>query len=377
MPAPPLPMLFIVDGSVAVTGALVSAARQAKLLAGEVETILALPRGHQVPPTRTAMFAEVIELPIIPLRKTLASLLAYGPALVAGSLKLRREMRQRGCERLQLNDFYLSHGAILRLLGFRGRIVTFVRIDPTRFGIAGRIWLAAARWSSTELVAVSRFIQGLLGPRFPSQLVYEHMKPGPVATELPTLATRILLFVGNFIAGKGQDDAVAAFNRIASRFPDARLRLVGGDMGLAKNRDFRQRLVNLAGQGPAANRIEFRGASDDLGADYAEAFAALNFSVSESFSMTCLDASAAGLPVIATRCGGPEEIVDDGVTGFLVPVGDVAAMTERMAWLLDHPADAAAMGAAGRDLVARRFAPELARSALKATLGLAPAGRLR
>lgn len=364
------PTLFIVDGSIAVTGALVSAARQAELLKDEVETILVLPRGHQVPTARTAAFAEVIDLPIVNLRKSLARLIFYMPSLIAASVMLWREMRRRGCERLQLNDFYLAHGAMLRLLGFRGRIVTFVRIDPTRFGIAGRIWLAAARWCSTELVAVSRFIQALLGPDYPSRLVYEQISVGPIPTDARTARSPLLLFVGNFIEGKGQEDAVAAFHRIADHCPTARLRFVGGDMGLDKNRLFRAALEQAAAAGPAPGRIEFCGHKDDLAPDYAEAFAALNFSASESFSNTCLDASAAGLPMVATRCGGPEEIIEDGTTGFLVPVGDIAAIAERMGWLLEHPDQAAAMGEAGQRLVSERFAPERATGAFKALFDL-------
>jgi glycosyltransferase involved in cell wall biosynthesis len=364
----PKPTLIIVDGSVAVTGALVSAARQAELLADQIDTVLALPRGHQVPAERTRAFAEVIELPIVPLRKTAASLVTYGPALLMASVRLLREVRRRGCSRVQLNDFYLLHGAVIRLLGFRGRIVTFVRIDPTRFGLAGRAWLAAARRASDELVAVSRFIQSRLGPAMPGRLIYEHVTPGPDTR--PSGKHRILLFVGNFIRGKGQEHAIEAFNRIASRFPDALLQFVGGDMGLDKNRAFKADLQRAAAAGPASGRIEFRGASNDLGADYAEAYAALNFSASESFSLTCLDASAAGLPVIATRCGGPEEIIRDTATGFLVPVGDVEAMADRMAWLLDHPTEAATMGSAGKTLVTERFSAARARAAFSELLGL-------
>jgi glycosyltransferase involved in cell wall biosynthesis len=345
---------------------LVSAARQAALLADELDTVLALPRGHQVPPERTRAFAEVIELPIVPLRKTAGSLLTYLPALLVASVRLMREVRRRGCERVQINDFYLVHGTILRLLDFRGRIVTFVRIDPDRFGLAGKLWLAAARWSSTEIVAVSRFIQSLLGPRTPSRLVYEYVEPGPERS--PPGGECIFLFVGNTIAGKGQDQAIEAFNRIAARFPDARLRFIGGDMGLAKNRGYRAKLKQAAASGPAKDRIEFRGPSDDLAADYAGAYAALNFSYSESFSLTCLDASAAGLPVIATRCGGPEEIIRDTTTGFLVPVGDIVAMADRMAWLLDHPVEARAMGEMGQILVAERFSAASARAVLSGLL---------
>ena len=357
-----------------MTGALVAAAQQARLLAVDADTILVLPRGHAIEGQRLTDFAEVITVPIVPLRKSVRSILAYLPALVTGSLALRREMRRLGCERLQLNDFYLLHGTMLRLMGFRGRIVTLVRIDPSRFGLAGRIWLAAARWASTEMVAVSRFIQSILGPDSRARLIYAHSDPSPRGEATSGPASRTFLFVGNIIEGKGQDLAVRALHHIAEAYPAARLRFVGGDMGLEKNRLFRQRVERLAAEGPAAGRIEFAEAASDLRPHYREAFAALNFSESESFSLTCLEASAAGLALIATRCGGPEEIVKDGVTGFLVPVGDVATMAERMAWLLDHPERAAQMGAAAQVLVAERFSKIQALAGFRSALGLGPPG---
>ena len=364
------PVLFIVDGSVDVTGALVSASRQAALMGDIVDTILVLSSFHRVPAERTAAFAEVVTLPFISPRKHIANAIFYLPALLLSSVQLRLAMRRRGCQRLQINDFYLLHGAVLRLLGFRGRMATFVRIDPLRYGAIGRFWLSAARWCSTELVAVSRFIQSRLGEDYPTRLIYDQVSLADVPIAKPDPARPILLFVGNIIEGKGQEHAVAAFNRIATRYPDARLRFVGGDMGLDKNREFGVRIEQLAEDGPARDRIEFPGASNDVAGHYATAFAAINFSESESFSITCLDGSAAGLPVIATRCGGPEEIIEDSRTGFLVPVGDVAAMAERMTWLLDHPDEGTAMGAAGRKLVAERFSPGLSRTAFSRLFGL-------
>ena len=138
-------------------------------------------------------------------------------------------MRSRGCRHLQLNDFYLLHGALMRLLGFRGRIATFVRIDPVRYGPIGKFWLAAARWSSNDVVAVSRFIQAALGPRTPSRLMYDSVSLAEISTSPTDPGWPLVLFIGNFIEGKGQEHAVEAFNRIAPRFRSARLRFVGGD----------------------------------------------------------------------------------------------------------------------------------------------------
>lgn len=364
------PILFIVDGSIAVTGALISASRQAELLKDEVDTILVLSSFHRVPAERTLAFAEVITLPFVSPRKKIINAIFYVPALLLSAIQLRLAMQRRGSDLLQLNDFYLLHGAVLRLLGFKGRIVTFVRIDPTRYGRFGRIWLAAARWCSTEMAAVSRFIQSLLGPETPTRLIYGQVSLGKIRIARPDLDRPLLLFVGNMIEGKGQEVAISAFDRIAGLYPAARLRFVGGDMGLKKNRAYAARLEQQAAEGPAPGRIEFVGATNDVGPHYARAFAAINCSESESFSMTCLDGSAASLPVIATRCGGPEEIVEDGQTGFLLPVGDAKAIAERMAWLLDHPAEAAAMGAAGRKRVGDRFSSKRALNEFRAMFAL-------
>ena len=362
------PIVVIVDGSVAVTGAVVSAARQAELLRDLVTTVLVLPRGHQVPAARLTAFAEVIDLRIVPLRKTATSLLTYLPALVVGTLRLRRELHRLGASRLQLNDFYLLHGVMLRLLGFRGRIVTWVRIDPRRYGKAGNFWLFAARRWSNSMVSVSKFIIACLPAEVKTTLIYEPSQIRAATEELRD--PQAMLFVGNYIFGKGQEEAIRAFHQVADRFPAATLVFHGGDMGLEKNRAYLNGLRRQAAAGPGAERITFGPFLPDLADARGRAGIALNFSHSESFSLTCLEASASGLPVIATRCGGPEEIVEHGVTGHLVPVGDVSAMAEAMKTLLVDPDRAARMGEAGRELVAERFSPVVIRDALVETLGL-------
>ena len=78
-------------------------------------------------------------------------------------------------------------------------------------------------------------------------------------------------------------------------------------------------------------------------------------SQAEGISNTILEAMASALPVLATRVGGNPELVDDGVTGALVPFGDVDALARCLqAWAAD-PAAARALGEAGRQRVAREF----------------------
>ncbi|HKP12555.1 MAG TPA: glycosyltransferase family 4 protein, partial [Blastocatellia bacterium] len=87
----------------------------------------------------------------------------------------------------------------------------------------------------------------------------------------------------------------------------------------------------------------------------------------EGFGRNLIEAMAAGLPVITTaHCAGPD-LIEDGVNGFIVPIRDVDAICERLAWIYDHPQEALAVGARARASVAhltqadyrRRFAERL------------------
>ena len=364
-----IPVVYIIDASVDVTGALVAARREAELLKGSAEVVLVLPRESRVPESQLREFSQVLKLPMPQLRKNVASLVTYIPALFSTSQRLLRSMRERGCERVQINDFYLIHGAVLRLFGFHGRVVTWVRIDPRRYNVLGKWWLWLAKRSSDEIVVVSRFIRSRLPRSINCKVVYES-REAEKATRKSRRSHRRLVYVSNYIPGKGQDAAIAAFERIAPSFGDARLCFVGGDMGRAANRTYRTYLQRQAAASAAARQIEFRDRTEDLSDVYRESYAALNFSTSESFSLTCQDASAFGLPVVASRSGGPEEIIDDGETGFLVPVGDIEAMAERMRILLADPQLASEMGVRGMELVRKRFAPDPIRRELLRALAL-------
>ena len=78
-------------------------------------------------------------------------------------------------------------------------------------------------------------------------------------------------------------------------------------------------------------------------------------SVAEGFSNAILEYMAAGRPVVATDAGGAREAVQDGVTGYIVPVGDDRAMAARIIELLQTPGRARAMGESGLRLVKQRF----------------------
>ena len=77
--------------------------------------------------------------------------------------------------------------------------------------------------------------------------------------------------------------------------------------------------------------------------------------VPELLGQTLLEAMACATPVICTRVASMPEIVEDGVSGFIVEPGDRAALRSRLEWLAVHPVEASAMGKAGRERVLARF----------------------
>ena len=77
--------------------------------------------------------------------------------------------------------------------------------------------------------------------------------------------------------------------------------------------------------------------------------------VPELLGQTLLEGMACASPVIATNVASLPELVVHGETGFIVPANDPEALRERIRWLLDHPREAAAMGAAGRRRVLEHF----------------------
>jgi glycosyltransferase involved in cell wall biosynthesis len=107
---------------------------------------------------------------------------------------------------------------------------------------------------------------------------------------------------------------------------------------------------------PLGARVRFLGARDDLPALMNAADALALSSVVEGMPMALLEAAASGLPCVATRAGGADEVVVDGKTGFLAPCGDQAALAAAMARLAGLPAASrAAMGRAARERTISHF----------------------
>jgi glycosyltransferase involved in cell wall biosynthesis len=81
----------------------------------------------------------------------------------------------------------------------------------------------------------------------------------------------------------------------------------------------------------------------------------VSVSVKEGLGVSLLEASSYGVPIVAGNVGGIPEIVQDGVTGFLVPPRDSEALAEKIIHVLDHPQEARKMGENAREKIKNNF----------------------
>jgi glycosyltransferase involved in cell wall biosynthesis len=187
-------------------------------------------------------------------------------------------------------------------------------------------------------------------------------------------SARLIGMPAVFARWKGHLKVVEAFERAAARLEDVHLVLVGGPIyDTAAEKGYAEELVRrvrrssapgVEGPQPLSDRIHFVKFHPEPWRLYPEFDLVVHFSLRpEPFGRVITEAMASGVPVIAADAGGPREIVEDGVTGWRVPSGDVLALSERMVSALaadTSPMRAAARRAAEERFSADRFAREVA-----------------
>jgi glycosyltransferase involved in cell wall biosynthesis len=124
---------------------------------------------------------------------------------------------------------------------------------------------------------------------------------------------------------KGAKTAFEALRQIQKQFPKLRA-IAFGSKPLSKKH-----------KPPVWLEFHLRPAQNEIPRLYQQTDCWIVPSTTEGFGMPGIEASACHCPIVSTRCGGPEDYVEDGVSGFLVPVGDPAAMASAVCNVLNLP----------------------------------------
>jgi N-acetyl-alpha-D-glucosaminyl L-malate synthase BshA len=253
-----------------------------------------------------------------------------------------------------------------QMLAARGRKLPFVTTlhgtDITLVGL-DRSYLPITRFGIEESNGVTSISQYLKDktleefhiqnpieviPNFVNCDVYQPREDRAAARESYAYpGEKILIHLSNFRPVKRVTDVVKVFAKVVERVP-ARLLLVGD----GPDRSSAEWLAHNLG---IQDRISFLGKQESVNELLPVADLMLMPSELESFGLAALEAMACRVPTIGTNVGGVPELIDDGVTGRLFPVGATDSMANAAIDLLTNPEKLEAMGKAGRESAQARY----------------------
>jgi glycosyltransferase involved in cell wall biosynthesis len=163
--------------------------------------------------------------------------------------------------------------------------------------------------------------------------------------------------------------------RVLEQVPETRFRIVGGTLS-GLDDGYPEELRSLAVSLGVAGAVDFTGYVPDAAASMGELDALVHCVELEPFGLVLVEAMLRGVPVIASREGGPAEIVRDGVDGILLDVTETEALATAIVRLLRAPEERTRLGAAGHARVLERFTAERMAAAAWALAADVHAGRV-
>lgn len=312
--------------------------------------------GHRVDLVLQEEQGELLKM--IPPEVRVISLSA--PRLRSAVRPLIQYLRAERPDAIQVSMWPLTIVAILARIIARGRsrlVVSDHTILSRQYAAFGTTSAAALKVTTRLFyriadarVAVSNEVAEDLArltdlPKERFDVIYNPLEPSPSVSDEQRSAVRAswpgdgtrLLSVGSFKSEKNFPLLVRAFARIA-RDRESGLVILGDG-------PLRDQVEAAARQAGVEDRVALPGFVDDPKAYYEAADLFLMSSDFEGFGNVLVEAMRAGLPVVSTDCGGPREILDGGVHGYLVPVNDEVALANAAGAALATAVDAAGLRA--------------------------------
>jgi GalNAc-alpha-(1->4)-GalNAc-alpha-(1->3)-diNAcBac-PP-undecaprenol alpha-1,4-N-acetyl-D-galactosaminyltransferase len=227
-----------------------------------------------------------------------------------------------------------THPALNRTIGWHWRLLR-------------RLWYAQADVVVAQTEDAARWLRRHCAARvtvIPNSLRDLKLAGGPRET--------LILGIGRLSAEKGFDVLLRAFAKMAHRFADWRITIIGDGPA-------RDTLVRLRDDLKLSAQVEFCGAVGRVEPWLSRAAILVHPSRREGFPNVVLEALGAGIAVVSSDCrAGPAELIEDGINGRLVRVDDVEGFAAAMTELMLDAAKRARFGQEGRR-VRERFSPEL------------------
>ncbi|MEW4487545.1 glycosyltransferase family 4 protein [Thalassoglobus sp. JC818] len=166
----------------------------------------------------------------------------------------------------------------------------------------------------------------------------------------------LVAVIGQICLRKGQDEAVEAFSRIGRRYPNVHFLLVGKRHSQKRETiDFDERLDQIVKEAGLSDRFHRLGFCDEIPQLLNEIDLLVHPARQEPLGRVLLEAAASGVPIVATRVGGTEEILTHNQSALLVDPGNVDQLTEALAQLYEDSELRIQLQSAAQQSVRERF----------------------
>lgn len=271
-------------------------------------------------------------------------------------LRMRRNLRQSPQDVVLTFATRTLFLAVLAAAGMRTRVLYSERSNP-------KVYPASRMWRAIRTAMVS-LCDGLVlqtnaaAKVFARQAAKSIVIPNALfnqavyAIKPPAVREPVIASMGRFIESKGFQDIIEILASLPPAFDGYHLALYGANGG------YRPALEAQIASAGLSDRVSLITGDENAIAHIATASAFVFASYREGMPNALMEAMAVGLPCIAYDCEmGPSDLLEDGVNGFLVPVGDKALLRARLLQLLEAPALGEQLGRRAME-VRERYAVE-------------------
>lgn len=269
-------------------------------------------------------------------------------------IKLASELRKARVDIIHAHGYFCTTFA--RSAGLLASVPVMIAHLHTTFHSLGPVNRAIDRFLNRftdRIICVSdavrdSFFKMGYGERDKFTVIYngiEEFKYTPVPVETKD---KLLFNAASLYPHKGHMALLTVFKAAKERVPGLRLQIAGEGPLLEELRQACQELG-------IESCVELLGERNDVPALLSHAALFVFPALREGLSLACVEAMASGVPVVAFDAGGLKEVIVDGETGLLCPIGDTAAMCEAVISLIDSPETRSAMGRMARERVEQKF----------------------
>jgi glycosyltransferase involved in cell wall biosynthesis len=350
--------ILIIENSLYPTGAFRSIWNMSAMLSDDYSFCFAISPNSQLSDGLKAEGYTVYHIPFLELSKNPGTLLGYLPKLFRNTRKLLKIIDGEQIDIIHSNDLYNLLGVAIKRSRPRVPLVYHVRL--LRSSYIGKLYGVFSRLIkrySDRIICVSQPVLQDIGHPQKASIIYDGIQSDerfPAWTGLKDPPRAQILYLANIVRGKGQQWGLLAFAEIAKAFPEIRLEFCGG-VNSEADEAFLQELKSVSEANGMSDRVTFTGPTSDVEQKMKAADIVLNMSESESFSMVCLEAMLYGVPLIASDCGGPRDITDNGRMAALVPNKSVEGAAQAILHILNEPQVAKQKAAEAKNYAAQKY----------------------